>query len=192
MANEPILASVHIAGVKPNPDVNGNPIPCRIVVDDSFSPPRLLVELPDRALRDLGKVDIAGFDVALPAGTNLLGQISASSETSTIYNGTTALTPKFAVIDHATNGDNTVVAAVVSKKIRVLSGLLISAGTVTARFESGAGGTALTGQMSLVANVGFQIPYSPVGNFETAAGSLLNLELSAAVSVDGWLVYLEV
>jgi hypothetical protein len=99
---------------------------------------------------------------------------------------------KRAVIDHATSGDNTLVAAVTGKKIRVLSCVLISNGTCSIRFESGAGGTALTGQMNLVANVGFSTGYSPVGHFETAAGELLNLEISAAVSVDGWLAYIEV
>lgn len=99
---------------------------------------------------------------------------------------------KRAVIDVASLGDNTIVAAVTGKKIRVFQVVLISAGTTTVRFESGAGGTALTGQLSLAANVGFSTGWCPVGHFETAAGSLLNLELSAAISVDGWLVYLEV
>ena len=103
-----------------------------------------------------------------------------------------AVTPKYAIIDAASSGDNTLVAAVASKKIRVLAGLLVASGTVTVRFESGASGTALTGQMTLVANMGFQIPYCPAGNFESTSGVLLNLELSAAISVDGWLVYIEV
>lgn len=97
--------------------------------------------------------------------------------------------PRYAIIDAATSGDNTLVAAVTGKKIRVLAAVLISAGTVNVRFESGAGGTALTGQMNLVANAGFSLNYCPVGLFETASGSLLNLELSDAVSVDGSLVY---
>ena len=103
-----------------------------------------------------------------------------------------ALTPKFAVIDHASSGDNTIVAAVTSKKIRVTSLWLVSAGTVNVRFESGASGTALTGQANLVANSGFVLGFNPVGHFETAAGVLLNLELSGNVSVDGSLTYVEV
>lgn len=97
-----------------------------------------------------------------------------------------------AVIDVATSGDNTIVAAIASTKIRVLAVVLVAAGAVTVRFESGAGGTALTGQMSLAANGGFASGFNPVGHFETAAGSLLNLELSGAVSVDGWIVYQEI
>lgn len=97
--------------------------------------------------------------------------------------------PEFVSVDTATLGDNELVAAVSGKKIRVLSGLLVASGSVNMRFESGAGGTALTGQLQMAANSGFQIPFSPMGNFETATGESLNLELSGAVSVDGWLVY---
>jgi hypothetical protein len=113
-------------------------------------------------------------------------------DVSTMHSGATQLTPKFVIIDAATSGDNTILAAVSAKKIRVLAAFLVSAGTVNVRFESGAGGTALTGQMNLVANTGFVLPFNPVGWFETASNTLLNLELSAAISVDGSLVYVEV
>jgi len=100
---------------------------------------------------------------------------------------------KFAAIDAASSGDNTIQAAAgAGIKIRVLSAFLVAAGTVNVRFESGAGGTALTGQMNLVANSGFTLPYNPAGWFETADNTLLNLELSAAVSVDGCVSYVEV
>lgn len=102
------------------------------------------------------------------------------------------VTIKYAAIDAAVSGDNTLLAAVTSKKIRVLSLFLVAAGTVTVRFESGAGGTALTGQMNLIANTGFVLPFNPGGWFETASNTLLNLELSAAVSVDGCISYIEV
>ena len=103
---------------------------------------------------------------------------------------------KYAVIDDATSGNNTIVAAVTGKKIRVLSYTIIPAGDVTVRFESGAGGTALTGQMNLLAEDGvvsqsLSVNCAPFGCFETAAAALLNLELSGAVSVDGHLTYVE-
>ena len=65
----------------------------------------------------------------------------------------------------------------------------VATGTVNVRFESGASGTALTGVINLVANTGFSAGASPWGHFETAGGQLLNLELSGATSVDGWLTY---
>jgi hypothetical protein len=96
---------------------------------------------------------------------------------------------QYAAIDVAASGDNTLVALVAAKRIRVLSLFLVSAGTVTTRLESNAGGTALTGQMTLAVNSGFTLPFNAEGWFQTVAGQLLNLELSDAVSVDGCLSY---
>ncbi len=118
--------------------------------------------------------------------------VQATLESNQMTAGGTVVTPKFAIIDAATSGDNTLLAAVTAKKIRVLALFLVAAGTVNVRFESGAGGTALTGQMNLVANTGFSLSYNPAGWFETAGNTLLNLELSAAISVDGALTYIEV
>lgn len=101
-------------------------------------------------------------------------------------------TIKYSIIDAALSGDNTIVAAVTGKKIRVLSCWVVAAAAVTVRFESGAGGTALTGQANAGANGGFVLPFNEGGWFETASGSLLNLELGGAVSVDGSLSYVEV
>lgn len=125
-----------------------------------------------------------------PAAARTTDSIAAALQTDAIMQGLTARAPVFAKIDAATSGDNTLVAAQGSgNKIRVYAAFLVAAGTVNVRFESGAGGTALTGQMNLVANTGFVLPFNPLGWFETAANTLLNLELSAAVSVDGCLTY---
>ena len=138
-------------------------------------------------------VDIGDVDVTtLPARVATTDGVGAFLATNSIMNGVTALTPRFVVIDHATSGDNTILSAVVSRKIRVLSCFLVSAGAVNVRFESGASGTALTGQMNLTTNSGFVLPFNPVGWFETASNTLLNLELSGAISVDGSLTYVEV
>lgn len=100
---------------------------------------------------------------------------------------------KYAIIDAASSGNNTIQAAAGSGiKIRVLAAFLVSAGTVNARFESAADGTALTGQMNLVVNSGFTLPFNPAGWFETGDDALLNLELSAGVSVDGCITYVEI
>lgn len=130
--------------------------------------------------------------VTQPALDRLTDNVGVALQTDAILSDTTALTPKFAVIDHASSGDNTLVAAVASRKIRVLSLWLVAAGAVTVRFESGAGGTALTGQASLGANAVLVLPFNPLGHFETAVNTLLNLELGGAVSVDGNLCYCEV
>lgn len=139
-------------------------------------------------------------NAALPAGTNLIGKVAAQHSTSAMSNGTTDVTPKFAKIDRATNADGAAVVSLVSaKKIRVLTLTMVSAGTVSVKWQSstsnstGAGSnTDLTGLMSLVANTGMADVFSPVGLFETVAGEALKLNLNAAVQVSGYLTYLEI
>lgn len=128
---------------------------------------------------------------ALAAGTNLIGRASASHETSTIYNGTTALTPKFKKIDCSSSGDNEIVAAVSGKKIRVLSWDVSPSDVVNFKWRTAS--TDITG-LYYAANAGNGVskPYSPVGYFETVADEALNLNLSAAEAVGGSVVYVEV
>lgn len=99
---------------------------------------------------------------------------------------------KRAAISAASSGNNTVVSAATGKKIRVLNVVLIAGGSVNVKFQSGAGGTDLTGAIPLAANTGFSAGYCEEGHFETASATLLNLNLSAAVQVSGWLLYYEV
>ena len=99
---------------------------------------------------------------------------------------------KHAAIAAAASGDNTLVAAVTGKKLRVLSLVLLSTANQTVAFESGASGTALTGDMELAADASLVLPFNPEGWFETAAGALLNLELPGTDAVAGCLSYVEV
>lgn len=136
-----------------------------------------------------------GMDVdvtRMPASARTTDSIAAAPATGVLMDGLNERTIKYLAINHNTSGDNTLIAAVASRKIRVLSCFLVSAGTVNVRFESGTGGTALTGQMPLVVNVGFVLPFNEGGWFETAVNTLLNLELSGAVAVHGALTYAEV
>jgi hypothetical protein len=102
------------------------------------------------------------------------------------------LTPKFAVISCSSSGNNTIVAAVASKKIRVLALSITESGAVNAKFQSAAGGTDKTGLYYLAEKGGLVLPFNQLGWFETVAGELLNLNLSAAVPVGGCLTYIEV
>lgn len=87
---------------------------------------------------------------------------------------------QYAVISASGTGDNTIVAAQgAGKKIRVLEYIIVAKAATTARFESAAGGTALTGVMSLTTNNIVSSGFNPYGLFETAANALLNLETSA-------------
>ncbi len=92
-----------------------------------------------------------------------------------------------AVISGAST-DNTLVAAVTGKKIRVTSFYLVAVTAVTVAFESSTT-SALTGIMSLGATGVLQAGFNPHGHFETVAAELLNMTLGGAVQVSGWLTY---
>ena len=114
--------------------------------------------------------------------------------TDSLRNGNVVVTPVFVAINAASSGDNTLLAAAgASNKIRVLALNIVVGDAVNVRLESGAGGTAMTGIYEFNGKGdGIVLPFSPVGWFETAANTLLNLELSGAVSVDGSFVYVVV
>jgi len=97
-----------------------------------------------------------------------------------------------AAITAAGIGNNTIVAAVTDRRIRVMSLLLIPDGTAsqTIQFESGAGGTALTGIMDTGTTQNpIVLPYSEEGWMETLVGALLNMDLGVAGDVTGMLTY---
>lgn len=130
---------------------------------------------------------------ALVAGTALIGSVSASAETNTVYNGVTALTPKFAKISCSSSGVNIVVAAVSSKKIRVLQWNLTVSAAVNAKWQSHTTPTDLTGlYYGAAAGWGISASYCPQGYFESLSGESLDINLSGAVAVGGSLTYIEV
>lgn len=106
--------------------------------------------------------------------------------------GSAVVPVKYAPISAAVSGNNTLVAAVTGKKIRVLALSLSATGAVSAKLQSGAGGTDLTGLRYMAANGGWELGFNKLGWFETEAGALLNLNLSGAVATGGCLVYVEV
>jgi hypothetical protein len=140
-------------------------------------------------------------DVQLASATAGGLPVQANACSDYVMAAGVGLTPKFAVISLTATG--TLVAAVSSKKIRVLSCLFTMAtesGDETCIFNSGAAGTALTGALGstdtadatrnpLVVTYG----YNPYGHFETVAGELLELALTGTTPlVYGNLQYIEV
>jgi len=101
------------------------------------------------------------------------------------------LDPSFADINDSTSGDNTIIAAqAAGKRIAVWAILIVSDGTTDVRWEDGAAGTAFTGQVPLQAREGYSISAGGVVPlFVGSAATLLNLELTAAVNVHGFVSY---
>jgi hypothetical protein len=116
----------------------------------------------------------------------------ASQETSTIYSGTTALTPLFATIVASSSGVTNVLALVGGKRIRVLALQLTANGAVNVKWQSHVTPTDLTGLAYLAANGGYVLPYNPLGWFQTVSGEALDINLSGAVAVGGCLTYVTV
>ena len=93
-------------------------------------------------------------------------------------------------VDENTSGDQTLIAAVANKKIRILNICLITADDLSIKFKSGS--TDLTGVMKLAtAGNGFVADQSVNGSsvFETAEGEAFVLNLSASIQIGGWIVY---
>jgi len=121
--------------------------------------------------------------------------------TGLLQDGSNQLVPKFAAISLTSTG--TIVAAVAGKKIRVLSLLMTieqETGDETYILKSGAAGTALTGSIGDTTSTStargslvVSYPFSPVGHFETASGTLLELALAGTTPIaHGSLVYVTV
>lgn len=99
---------------------------------------------------------------------------------------------KLASISAASSGDNTIVAAVADKKIRVLACVLSASNQVNAYFRSGTAGDQKSGIMYMAQYGGAVRDHNPHGWFETDAGDALVLNLSGAVAVGGEITYIEV
>lgn len=154
------------------------------------------------------QINRGGEDVQLqeivlrtPAGdsvvddTNDVVRTGSAVRTDKVLNDTTALTPKFANIACHASGDNDLIAAVASKKLRVLS-IFCMVGTATNVYLHDDTPTNLVGnstdKLILAANGGFVLPFNPLGWFETGSGKKLVANLSAANAFAGTIVYVEV
>ncbi len=102
----------------------------------------------------------------------------------------------FAPIAAATSGNNTLVAAVAGKKIRVQALCVIAGAAGNVYFTSNTGGTVIfggsTNKINLAVNGGFVIPFSPPGWFETAVGEALIMNASSTGPFSGGLVYITI
>lgn len=132
------------------------------------------------------------IDTLTNAGSQHTQKVAAYHSTSGITTDADILVPKFAKISASTSGNNTLVAAVTGKKIRVLALSMVANAAVNGKFQDGASGTDLTGLFYMASTTGVVLPFNPVGWFEGTATTLLNLNLSAAVAVGGCLTYVEV
>ena len=97
---------------------------------------------------------------------------------------------KSKVINETNSGDKQIVAAVTSTAINVHAFVVTVTAAGVYRWESGAGGTALTGIMNVAADDTIVFPFSEVPWFSAAVGVALSMEVGAG-DIDGHIIYSE-
>ena len=104
-------------------------------------------------------------------------------------NDTELFLARWAAIDASSAGDNTIIAAVPGKKIRVIGIKFSCAADVGLKWQSHT--TDLGPVESYATDGGMSDYWGPHGCFfETAVGEALILDLDGAVQVSGWISYL--
>jgi hypothetical protein len=96
---------------------------------------------------------------------------------------------QFAPITSAVADTTLVAAQGAGVTIRVLGFVLVAAAAAVVTFQSGTGGTALTGAIPMIAGVEVEADIAPFGWFETAAATLLNLHQTGTIQLSGFLVW---
>lgn len=90
-------------------------------------------------------------------------------------------------VSAASNGDNALLPADPMLSYKVVCGVLVGAGAVSAKFTDGAGGDDLTGAMLLAGSTVLPLPFNQEGHVQTSRNKALVLNLSAGTAVHGWL-----
>jgi hypothetical protein len=125
---------------------------------------------------------------ALKVDGSAVTQPVSIAATVTTQSSSSGKTPAFASVSVSASGATQIVAADATRKIKVVSYVLVADAAVTAKWQSAS--TDLTGAMSLAANGGV----SAIGSFdahlmETSVNQALNLNLGGAVGVRGHISY---
>jgi hypothetical protein len=130
--------------------------------------------------------------VTAPAATRATHSIAVAHQTDAIMSSATTLVPKFVSLTvTASQTDFSVIAAVTSKKLRVLSMVNHCAATATSLLlESGT--TTRIHKAANGANGGEVLPFNPVGWFETASGAALTATTGAGSDTELTITYVEV
>lgn len=163
------------------------------VTAPSSTDPALVVALSPNGLNPNGTAVSSNSAPTTAASDQSV--IGVALDTTRLSNGTAgsslALTPTFLSFGAASAGNTTLVSSQASKKIRVLEFSLTATATLDVQFLSGAPSSAnLSGPLHANGNGwGIVKNFSPVGLFQSNSSEGLVLNLSAASSVGGSLVY---
>lgn len=134
-----------------------------------------------------GPLSISGIHYSGPVNALVTAIVDGSGNQITSFGGVQS--PLYVPLVASASGVTNLVAAQAGKSIRVLQALLISNGAVNVKFQSHVTPTDLTGLLYLIANTGFSTGFSPIGHFQTTIGEALDINLSQAIAVGGYLTY---
>jgi len=174
---------------------NGTGTDYTVATDDDGTAQHQYVKLEFGADGTQTKVSSGNpLPVNVAAADRTTDNVGAAMVTDALMNDTTALTPKFKSLSvAASQTDSSVVAAVTSKKIRVVAMAVQCGSTATdVTFESDEATDVRLHKVPAGANGGQILPFNPVGWFETASGSALIVTTGAGSSVEITLTYVEV
>jgi hypothetical protein len=156
------------------------------------SDPALVVALSPNAINANGATVAANSaPVVLATNQATLAVAQDTSQLAVGLSGTMA-TPIKVKISVAAATTTTLVAAVASKKIRVVAMYMISTGANTVNLQSHTTTSNSDGLPAYAANGGIVLNYNPIGWFDTVAGEALDMVTSAASQVSGQLAYVAV
>ncbi len=116
--------------------------------------------------------------------------VTVYPQSQKVFEGINSCAPTFYKVSVAAGSTTSIIAAGTGK-IRVLAMVLTAetaAGTI--EFKSGAGGTSLTGAMTIADDAALILPFNPVGWFETASATLLEL-VTVGCALRGSIVYID-
>ena len=107
--------------------------------------------------------------------------------------GGAAVTLKFVRVNATSDGDNTVIAAVVGKKIRVIGYAIVASAAGTVTIQDSQGTPVIHASFPLAANGGVSYAGSiDAPAFETAEGFGVEISNGAGVDTLGHMTYIEV
>jgi hypothetical protein len=187
-----------VSGVTPTQVSSGNPLPVTVnnaLVGQQDNAPFTEGTSVGLAIMAMGNDTAPGSVTEGDAGIPRMSldrhlRTVAVEETGFVKSLGLNLAVNYANIEAASNGNNTIVAAVGGKRIRVLCMDMMASAAVNGKFTDGAGGADLTGLAYMNIGGGLVRPYTPHGWFQTSAGNALVLNLSAATAVGGCITYL--
>lgn len=116
--------------------------------------------------------------------------LAVAQDTTQIADGAsgTMLTPTKTKVSVASATTSTIVAAVASKKIRILAAYLVAGAANNINWQSHTTTSNADGVQDFAANGGIVLPFNPLGWFETTAGEALDLVTSTSAQVGGLIV----